>query len=369
MKHFYFLALILPLTLESLAQDCDSVTIGSITNPGPYAVEMMLESDGLRDGPDYEGATLYYPTDATPPYAGMVIVPGYFASETSVEEWGPFYASHGIVTMTIGTNNLGDLPEDRAHALLDAIVTLRQEHSRVTSPLHGALDTTRFAVSGWSMGGGGAQLAAAMDPTLRAVVALCPWLNTNQLMESDLDHPVPVLIFSGQSDQVAPPEIHADVHYSYTPETTDKLLYEVANGNHSIANKPQNASGDIGRIALSWLNTYLLDDVCYCPLFVEEPGTASMYLTTVECEETTAITELHPADDFSIQLYPNPAHDLITIKGAATQSMQYEIFTLLGEQVTSGRIHSNHETVDLSELNSNMYVLRIGRRSYRVFKE
>ena len=29
--------------------------------------------------------------------------------------------------------------------------------------------------SGWSMGGGGAQLAAVEDPTLRAVVALYPW--------------------------------------------------------------------------------------------------------------------------------------------------------------------------------------------------
>ncbi|MGJ8665013.1 MAG: poly(ethylene terephthalate) hydrolase family protein [Patiriisocius sp.] len=43
-------------------------------------------------------ATIYYPTNATPPYSSIAIVPGFTALPSSVEQWGPFYASHGIVS-------------------------------------------------------------------------------------------------------------------------------------------------------------------------------------------------------------------------------------------------------------------------------
>ena len=133
----------------SIAQDCDSLKISSISNPGPYKVKKILEKDGLRDGPDYYGATLYYPEDATPPFASIVIVPGFWSYEPSIQAWGPFLASHGIVTMTIGTNILSDFPEQRALALLDAAETIKQENIRESSPLYGSLDPTRIAVSGW----------------------------------------------------------------------------------------------------------------------------------------------------------------------------------------------------------------------------
>jgi len=183
--------------------------------------------------------------------------------------------------MTIGTNSIFDFPDDRAAGLLDAIETLRQENTRADSPLLGNIDTERFAVSGWSMGGGGSQIAAVNDPSLKAVVALCPWLDTG----TNLDHDVPVLILSGQNDPTASPAAHANVHYNNTPATTDKLKYELAGGNHYAANYPTNGDGDIGRIALSWLKTYLLEEDCYCPLLLNAPASASSYETTISCPE------------------------------------------------------------------------------------
>jgi hypothetical protein len=45
-------------------------------------------------------------------------VPGWVSTEADIRAWGPFLASHGIVTMTAGTNDaVGDLPPDRATAL------------------------------------------------------------------------------------------------------------------------------------------------------------------------------------------------------------------------------------------------------------
>jgi dienelactone hydrolase len=283
MKRIYVSILFIVFSVSCFAQSCDSVTKESISDPGPYGVGVLLESDGLRNGPDYKGATVYYPTNATPPFANIVIVPGYRAPEFMVQAWGPYFASHGIVTMTIGTNQLGEFPEQRAVALLDAVETLRQENTRLDSPLFGNIDTNKFAVSGWSMGGGAAQLAAVMDNNLKAVLALCPWLD-NSVSSEDLDHPVPLLILSGEVDESAPPAEHADIHYVLTPVATEKLLFEVANGDHRVANGPQGGQGEVGKVALSWLKTYLEGDNCYFPLLLDPPVTASNYLTNLESD-------------------------------------------------------------------------------------
>ncbi len=280
---FSTILLLLSLLISnfSFAQDCNGLTRDDITNPGMYTVATLTEADGIRNGPEYSGATVYYPTNATGPFPGIVFVPGFFSPQSSVQAWGPFLASHGIVTMTVGTNSLFDFPGARRDALLDGIETLRQENTRAGSPLLGNIDVERFAVAGWSMGGGGAQLAGAADPSLKAVMALCPWLDGPT--PSDLDHAVPLLILSGQDDPTAPPNSHANVHYDYTPATTDKLIFEVAGGDHGVANDPIGAQDDIGKIGLSWLKRYLVGDDCYCPLLIDTPATASRYDKTIIC--------------------------------------------------------------------------------------
>lgn len=271
-------------------------TVESVTAEGSFAWAPLLQFEGLRDGPDYLHATIYYPTDAEPPLSSIVIVPGYSSPESTVQAWGPFFASHGIVTMTLGTNSPAqDWPEERAAALHDAIITLRAEHTRTGSPLEGQLDVDRVAVSGWSMGGGGAQIAALEDPTLRAVISLCPWQPqtasggcNGSVCGADFDHAVPSLIFGGDKDEYAPFSQHGLIHYENTPESTSKLMYEVTNGGHLVANGPNGGVGDnsgqgaVGRFALSWLKVFVEDDERYRQFLLEPPATASRFETTVE---------------------------------------------------------------------------------------
>ena len=247
MKKSYFsilFAFLTPFLFHSVYGQCEGVTLESLSIPGPFSVAALDEEDGIRNGPDYNGATIYYPTNGIPPYASIAIVPGFTAGPSSVEAWGPFYASHGIVTIIIGTNSPIDFPEARAYALLDALDTIKQENTRPTSPLVGDLNLEQLAVSGWSMGGGGAQRAAVLDPTIAGVIALCPWLPN-----PDFDHNSAALIFSGQDDTVAPPSLHADLHYEATPVSTNKLLFEVENGDHSVANSPTGGDYSVGKIA------------------------------------------------------------------------------------------------------------------------
>jgi cephalosporin-C deacetylase-like acetyl esterase len=55
--------------------------------------------------------------------------------------------------------------------------------------LLGALNLNQLAVSGWSMGIGGAQKADVLDSSIAALVAFCPYLNNAQL-----NHQIPLLI-------------------------------------------------------------------------------------------------------------------------------------------------------------------------------
>ncbi|MAZ72936.1 MAG: lipase [Flavobacteriaceae bacterium] len=366
MKHQYSIVIVLLvafLTTTSLFAQCEDVTVASLTNPGPFEVATLTEADGIRNGPDYAGATIYYPTNATPPYSSIAIVPGFTAQPSSVEEWGPFYASHGIVSIIIGTNSPFDFPEARAAGLLDALETLRQENIRATSPLEGALDTDKFAVSGWSMGGGGAQRAAVLDPSIKSVVALCPWLPS-----PSLDHDIPVLIFSGQNDPTAPPAQHANIHYNETPSTTDKLLFEVENGNHSVANTPSGANGLIGQIALSWLRLNMEENDCYCPLLADEllddPTEASTIQTNMECAPIILGVTDYSHD---IQVYPNPTQNVVYVNVAT--DVFFEIYTTLGQKLLQGELHGATKQIDISGFSEGVYYLKINNEAIKIVKK
>lgn len=362
MKQFYlaFLTIISLLFSNIIFAQCDGVTMSSLTNPGPFQVATMTESNGIRNGPLYNGATIYYPVNATPPFASIAIVPGFTAAPASVQEWGPFYASHGIVAIIIGTNSPLDFPETRANALLDALETIKQENTRAASPLLGALNLNQLAVSGWSMGGGGAQRAAVLDPTIAGVVALCPYL-----LNPQLNHQSPTLIFSGQSDPTAIPALHADLHYNAIPATTDKMLFEFANGNHSVANTPTGGSGAAGRLALAWLKLYVEGNDCYCSLLsgviAENTTVSSKILQSFECE----LLGLHKIDS-SIALYPNPTRNIINLE--INDDVNYEVFSPLGKRVLQGKLTGNNKQIDLSQLPASMYFLNLGGKTFKVIK-
>jgi dienelactone hydrolase len=309
----------------SFAQTCDSITLDSISNPGEYTIGSLTEADGIRNGPDYNGATIYYPTNSTPPYSGMAIVPGYWSAQSTIQNWGPFLASHGIVTMTIGTNSIFEYPEARRDALLDALVTLKEENTRAGSPLLGQLDTTSLAVGGWSMGGGGAQLAAVVDPSIKAVMALCPWLDNGTLTPADINHSAPILFFSAENDAVAEPVLHADVHYDYTPISTSKMLFEIAGGGHQAANDPIGGGEYVGKIAVAWLKNFLVGDPCYCPLVLDTPPTASKYLLNVTC--ATCNNPDVPTVTFSPATVCDGSNATLTISGNLNDATRWSVYT------------------------------------------
>lgn len=250
---------------------------GDVADParqGPLHVESY--SSGLRDGPDYGSQTMHYPTDGAPPYPALAIVPGFMSLESSIADYGPHFASHGIVTLTIGTNSTMDQPPARSEALLDALETIRAEHTRAGGPLDGKLDLARLGVMGWSMGGGGTLITVDAHPELKAAITLCAW-NPRQTYRSNQ---VPTLLFAGTADVLAGGQSQG--FYASIPETTPKMLFEVQSADHFFANTPAGASGQCGKYGTAWLKVFLTGDECYRRFLLEPPSGTSDFRTNVE---------------------------------------------------------------------------------------
>ena len=274
---------------------------------GPHEYSYLTESDGIRSSDLYNGTLLYYPLDANPPYSSIIIMDA-FGDEYGLESWAQFYASHGFIAMTIGNfdrsaTDFGSSWDyaDRAIGLLDAIETIKEEHTRTSSPLIGIIDTNNFAVSGYSTSGGGAHTAVTMDSTLKTAVLLNPAvafldsLNCPSetmfycLIEEHLDHNVPVLIFAGENefnemvseDDSVYVNMWALPQYEYVPETTEKLYFESSGEGHGSSVYP---SGDVALFALYWLNYYLLEDDSFCDILIEAPESTSEFMTTLSCD-------------------------------------------------------------------------------------
>jgi len=266
---------------------------------GPYEYATITESQGLRNGPDYRDGVLYYPIGANPPFKSIIFTPGYGSGSSSMSDWAIFFASHGFTAMVIGPNDeINEWHIGRAEGLIDAIETIKVENFRENSPVYEMIDIDSFIVSGYSMGGGASQIALTLDhpnvSSIKAGIALNPTIILDDcnlcpedggycicLVPEMLEHDIPTFIVAGQFEVNELPDydgmLGQDI-YVNTPQTTIKMLFEVAGGGHGASYE-----SEVREKALEWANYYLLDDSDGCENLIEPPSTASQFLTTLEC--------------------------------------------------------------------------------------
>jgi len=254
-------------------------TVDSASRPGPYTVQVYQE--GIPLGASYVNPTIYHPADAAPPYPGAIFVPGqcetYQARPTqsqSFTQWGTFLASHGFIVMFVDTGSDG-CPAGRSAALTQGMAALIAENTRAGSPLLGKVDTGRMAVMGHSRGGAGALYVANgnVDVRLKAAIGLCPVMD-NGFYPADR---VPSLILAGQGD---PYTSDTQAQYESIPATTSKAwalfapVPSVPISMHHVADTPLGANVTdpvVARVALSFLEVYLVGDLRYRPFLARDP--------------------------------------------------------------------------------------------------
>ena len=251
------------------------------TKLGPFKVAMY--TTGFADKPGFLAATIYHPSDAEPPFSYVVFCPGFVSYQTSIQDWGPFLASHGIVIMTIDTNSASDSVTIRQTALKDALASLQAENERAASPLMGKLAKARFGMMGWSMGGGASLLDASMTPDMKSVVTVAEHLATSPGQSAPLKSlKVPALMFAGTADTAILGLGMSQPAYDAIPDDTTKMLYEVRDADHFYFNTPKALGGVVGKYALAWQKIFLEGDLRYKKLLGQKGPMASDFRSNLK---------------------------------------------------------------------------------------
>ena len=69
------------------------------------------------------------------------------------------------------------------------------------------------------------------------------------------------------------------------------------------------------------------------------------------------------------ELFPNPSSDLLTLKNIHEKKLNYAIYNSLGKLMINGTLNSPNYNIDISKLESQLYILIIGEFSYKIIKE
>lgn len=231
--------------------------------PGPSGGGLTYEATGPYRTESYRGTTgtIHYPTDAEPPFAGVALCGGFLNTGPEMAGWGPFYASHGIVTI-ITTTTGADFPDIRATKLLAAIKELAAENTKSGGPLFEKM-SGRYGTSGYSMGGGGTTIASTNDSSLKTSVGLAAWGPVGPRIS------VPTLLLCGSSDSVAPCS-QSSGSYRQIPDSTPKMMVEIPGTTHFNWFGPRDAGrGASGAYALAFQKTFLEGDERWAPMLQE----------------------------------------------------------------------------------------------------
>jgi hypothetical protein len=214
------------------------------------------------NSPTYASAIVYYPTDATPPFASIVFSPGFTATKEDYENFlGPLFASHGVVVLLTTPTSTSDQPPARADDLEAAMKQIDAENMRDGSPLKGKLATDRKCISGQSMGGGGTCIAAnRLGTSIKCALPYEPW-------EPGMTFPkiqAPVMFIAAQSDTIAGVAQNAKPFYMSVPDSVPKYYVEFAGASHYLTTGDEGTNYDVqSKYIISFFKAYAEDDMRY----------------------------------------------------------------------------------------------------------
>ncbi|PJJ57160.1 dienelactone hydrolase [Mumia flava] len=237
----------------------------NILGSGPYSVRTDGVSGWFVSG--FGGGDIYRPSTGSN-FGAVVFSPGFTATASMYSGLARRVASHGFVVLVIDTNTTLDQPDSRGRQILAGVDYLTRSWSGRSQ-----IDTSRVAVAGHSMGGGGTLYAAENGGSnVKAAVALQPWHTDKTWYGVD----VPTMIIGAQSDTIAPVSSHSERFYATLSGAPEKAYAELRLEDHLAANTDPD---DQGALMVSWLKRYLDGDTRYSSVLCPLPSTVSSQLS------------------------------------------------------------------------------------------
>tara|TARA_B100000780_G_C21029481_1_gene412750 strand:- start:553 stop:1044 length:492 start_codon:yes stop_codon:yes gene_type:complete len=98
-----------------------------------------------------------------------------------------------------------------------------------------------------------------------------------------------------------------------------------------------------------------------------QPTQTGDYAVEVTLDSCTALSDCHNVvvtgvNDLkkasNLNIYPNPADNIITVKHELSSNLEVSIYTVTGAQVSSTIVSGNTNTIDVSALPAGYYILK-----------
>ena len=257
-----------------------------------------------------------------------------------------------------------------------------------TVSAHYNIDQDRIYSTGMSNGGYMSFLLSCQLSNRIAAIASVTGSMTLQTYDNcNPQHPTPVLQIHGTADATVP----YNGNPTWTKSIDDVLQYWVnfnnCNSTPSISNVPDTDASD-GSTADHMV--YSEGDNCVTTehfkvyngghdwpgawgnMDISASAEVWKFLSQYDINglmgcSTSAINEaLNERKE--LRVFPNPASESITIITDVSEKLDYSVYSLLGEQLLSGYVDSDHKTIDISNLNPNIYFFRLGTQTIKLIK-
>lgn len=342
----------------------------------PFAIGEMQMSFNDASRNRTIDVDIYYPAttsgSGTPVESGQfpVLVFGHgFLIGTGVYDvvWNELVPEGYIMVLPQTESGLIPSHEDFGKDIAFLVDQMQLEGQNGSSPFNGAVAATSAAM-GHSMGGGSAFLSVQYSTNINAIATLAA-AETNPSAEAAAANiSIPSLIISGANDCVTPPADHQQLMHNALISNC-KSYVSITGGSHCqfasfslpCSTGELTCSADISDVQqqeltasllLPWLNFYLKSDCAAGDDFQNLLSTGTGITSQQNC--SLSCLNVNEKEERTIQLYPNPAKDMVTISGIGA----HDTVTLL---TADGRIVSENlnATINTRELSPGTYFVRI----------
>lgn len=207
--------------------------------PGPYAVSQRTVTVTRANNTTFTAQIRYPATSsaanapfaqAASPAPAVSFGHGFLSAVDLYDSTMDHLASHGYIV--IATTSEGGFFPSHANFALDirqCLTWLEQQTATKSSWLAGDVDTSRFAVSGHSMGGGASALAAAADARIKCLVTLAAAETNPSAAAAAANVQRPARFIVGSQDGIVAP---ATTQNQYTACDAPRQFVTIAGGSH-----------------------------------------------------------------------------------------------------------------------------------------
>lgn len=243
------------------------------------------------------------------------------------------------------------------------------------------IDQNRIYACGYSLGGDMSfELGCKLSNRIAAIAPVARTMQANLNSFCSPVHPTGVLTILGTDDFISP--------YGGYP---GYYLSAAATHSYWATHNNCNASATMSTVSPS-IERYTWSTASGCD-YVEElkviggghdwPG--SFGNITIDASEeiwqfvsrydingligcaTTSLNEYSSTQE-NYRVYPNPVNSQLTVEMEIAEEKEFRIYSTIGELVLGGRLNSNFNTIDLSSLPPNVYILNISNHSIKLIK-